>query len=304
MRVFSLSKVSRPSTEELVVFPQIRVRKRLPNMGNRDLFTIGYPETKNLSLQVLCVCNSLSDKLISMKVPQTLITLSLLLGAAASLSAASIGFSFNSNRDNASAVMTSTTVAGVVPSTGWVNTDGGGDAVAGATGTFENNGVTVDWSSNGTWNTNNGSSNGDNILMNGYVDAINAGGAAQINLTGLSALFADGYDVYVYFGSDGNGRTGAVAGPGATFDFSTFSAQAGASPFPFVQTTSTDGSNPDANYALFSGLTGDSQTFDLIRGSSNSGFHGVQIVGDLIPEPSSCLLIGVGGLLMMRRRRK
>lgn len=250
------------------------------------------------------MCNPLKISPVSMKVSQTLIALVVFLGAAASLSAASIGFSFNSDRDNATAVMTSTTVAGVVPSTGWVNTDGGGNATAGATGTLVNNGVTVDWSSNGTWNTNNGAGNGDNILMNGYVDAINAGGAAQINLTGLSAMFAGSYDVYVYFGSDGNGRTGAVAGPGATFDFSTFSNQGGVEPFPFVQTTSTDGSNPDANYALFSGLTGDAQTFDLIRGSSNSGFHGVQIVGNLIPEPSSCLLIGVGGLLMMRRRRK
>ena len=128
-----------------------------------------------------------------MKVPQILLALTVSLGAAASLSAASIGFSFNSNRDNATAVMTSTTVAGVVPSTGWVNTDGGGDATAGATGTLVNNGVTVDWSSNGTWNTNNGAGNGDNILMNGYVDAINAGGAAQINLTGLSAMFAGSY---------------------------------------------------------------------------------------------------------------
>ena len=250
------------------------------------------------------MCNPLNINPFSMKVPQTLLAFVVFLGAAASLSAASIGFSFNSNRDNATAVMTSTTVAGVVPSTGWVNTDGGGDAAGGATGTLVNNGVTVDWSSNGTWNTNNGTGNGDNILMNGYVDAINAGGAAQINLTGLSSRFAGSYDVYVYFGSDGNGRTGAVAGPGATFDFSTFSAQGGVEPFPFVQTTSTDGSNPNANYALFSGLSGDTQTFDLIRGSSNSGFHGVQIVGDLIPEPSSCLLIGVGGLLMMRRRRK
>lgn len=250
------------------------------------------------------MCNLLKANPVRMKVPQTLIALVLFVGTAVSLSAASIGFSFNSNRDNSTALMTATTVAGVVPSTGWVNTQGGANANAGAAGTLANNGVTVDWSSNGTWNTNNGVANGDNILMNGYIDAINAGGAAQINLTGLSSLFAGSYDVYVYFGSDGNGRTGAVSGPGATFDFTTFSAQGGASPFPFVQTTSTDGSNPQANYAVFAGLTGDGQTFDLIRGNSNSGFHGVQIVGDLIPEPSSSLLIALGGLLVMRRRRR
>ena len=62
--------------------------------------------------------------------------------------------SFNSDRGNAEATMTDT-VAGVVPSTGWVSTDGGADAQGGANGSITNGG-TVDWSSNGTWNTNNG----------------------------------------------------------------------------------------------------------------------------------------------------
>ena len=48
--------------------------------------------------------------------------------------------------------MDAETVAGVVPSTGWVSTDGGANAAAGANGSITN-GFTVDWSSNGTWNT-------------------------------------------------------------------------------------------------------------------------------------------------------
>ena len=43
----------------------------------------------------------------------------------------SIGFSFNSDRDNTP--MDETTVAGIVPSPGWVSTDGGADAQGGAT---------------------------------------------------------------------------------------------------------------------------------------------------------------------------
>ncbi|MGI9239622.1 MAG: hypothetical protein ACR2RV_02410, partial [Verrucomicrobiales bacterium] len=92
-----------------------------------------------------------------------------------------------------------------------------------------------------------------------------------------------------------------------TYSFTTFSADpnggGGFDPSDFLQTTDTGAGNPDANYALFSGLTGDAQTFDLIRGSSNSGFHGVQVIGTLIPEPSVSLL-GFGSLLLLLRRRR
>ena len=61
--------------------------------------------------------------------------------------------------------------------------------------------------------------------MNGYIDAIGGDGAAQVKISGISGA-ADGYDLYVYFGSDGNGRTGKVAlEGGATYSFNTFSAQ-------------------------------------------------------------------------------
>ncbi|MFT4547372.1 MAG: hypothetical protein ACI9UA_005952 [Pseudoalteromonas tetraodonis] len=233
----------------------------------------------------------------------TLLTLATTAGL---VSAASIGVSFNSDRDNTTAVMTPTTVAGVVPSTGWVNTDGGASDVAGANGSIANGGVTVDWTSNGTWNTANGVATGDAILMNGYVDAIGAAGAAQVALSGL-ASFAGAYDVYVYFGSDGNGRTGQIEHVGgATYGYSTFSNDpnggGGFVPTDFLQTTDTVG-NPNANFALYSGLTGDNQTFNILRGNNNSGFHGVQIIGTLVPEPSVSLLGFAGVLLMLRRRR-
>ena len=96
--------------------------------------------------------------------------------------------------------MDENTIAGVVPSSGWVSTDGTG---AGANGTLDNNGVTIDWSSNGTWNTNNGVTNGDNHLMNGYIDAVNAGGYSDINISGIDTFaFGAEYNLYVYFGSD------------------------------------------------------------------------------------------------------
>ena len=189
------------------------------------------------------------------------------------------GVSFNSDRGNAEATMDSATVAGVVPSTGWVSTDGGEGAQGGANGSISN-GYSVNWSSNGTWNTNNAAADGDDKLMNGYIDAIGGDGAAQVALSGINTAFADGYDLYVYFGSDGNNRTGKVAlTDGATYSFNTASAQAGDFPAQYARTTDEADGNPAANYALYEGLSGDAQTIDLIRGSSNSGFHGIQIVG-------------------------
>ena len=242
-----------------------------------------------------------------MKFSLRILTSLVALGPAASLSAASIGFSFNSNRDDALATMDPSAVAGVIPSDGWVSTVGGAGAGDGANGSISNSGVNVDWTSNGTWNTNNGASNGDNQLMNGYADAIGGGGAAQVNLTSLNSLFADGYDIYVYFGSDGNNRTGAIQGPGATYAFNTFSQQGGGFPGAYQITTDTNpfgAGSPQSNYALYSNLSGDSQTFDLLRGSSNAGFHGIQIVGELIPEPSLPMLFGFSGLLVLFRRRR
>ena len=241
--------------------------------------------------------------------------ISLLLLNSLVFSQDSIGFSFNSDRDNTP--FDENTVAGVVPSPGWVSTDGGVDAQGGANGNIEYKGVTVEWSSNGTWNTNNGVDSGDNQVMNGYIDAVGGGGYADATISGIEAFtFGASYDLYVYFGSDGNGRTGKIAlQDGETYSYSTFSQQGGGFPGSYLRTEDTGDGNPNANYALFEGLEGDSQKIEIIRGSNNSGIHGIQIVSvqvfdddndglpdnweinnDLDPEdngdvdPSNCLL--------------
>jgi len=225
----------------------------------------------------------------------------------------SIGVSFMSNRDNPAAQLAPGEESGVAIDsatgtwfTNWNTNDGGANDQDGANGTTASiispsagaltadtagaataTGVTVDWTSNGTWNTNNGFADGHDKLMNGYADAINAGGAASVTLGNLDSYYQDGYSVYVYFGSDGNDRTGAIEGveAGVTYSYNTFSAQAGDFPAAYTQTTDTGAGNPQANYAVFTGLSGATQTFNLIRGSSNSGFHGVQVVG--VPLPAT-----------------
>ena len=235
--------------------------------------------------------------------------------------AQNIGFNFNADREDAA--LASDEVAGVVPQGNWNNWDGilssvteneTGDASeiaspnAGVVTDSDGNthpGVTVSWESRNAWNTTNGVGTPDNKLMNGYIDNNADNPQITFSISGLPAAIADtGYDVYAYIGSDGNGRTGTITDGTTTYSYSTFSAQDGAFPGAYAQTTDTADGNPEANYAVFSGLTGSDFTLTLDRGSNNSGIHGIQIV--TIPEPS-CLTMGLIATLMgagiLRRRR-
>ena len=215
----------------------------------------------------------------------------------------SIGINFNSNRD-LNAELAPDEVAGfpAVAQGNWNNTAGGGDAVAGASGTEADlispaagslvdsngvpSGVTVSWASNGTWSTTNGTADHDAKLMNGYIDNIGAGGFCTIDLSGIPYVV---YDVYVYFGSDGNGRTGWVESTtaGQTFSFTTFSnapGGAGFGPSDYILTEDEANGHPNSNYCVFRDQSGSDFSVQVNRGSSNSGIHAIQIVGTVIPE--------------------
>lgn len=235
--------------------------------------------------------------------------------------AQNIGFNFNADREDAALAPGDS--AGVVPQGNWNNWDAilsdgvttpntgtaatiaspNAGVVTDSTGATHP-GVTVSWESWNAWNTDNAVSNGDNKLMNGYIDNNADNPQITFSVGGLPSAIADGsYDVIAYIGSDGNGRTGTITDGTTTYSYSTFSQQAGGFPGTYVQTTDTAAGNPDANYAVFSGLTGPDFTLTLDRGSNNSGIHGVQIV---VPEPGSCVLFVVGtlGLVSLVRRRR
>ena len=79
-----------------------------------------------------------------MKFKQLFLISSLLIAATVSVSAESIGFSFNSDRDNT--LMSADVSAGVVPSTGWVSTPGFNSPAEGANGSITNDGIRVEGS--------------------------------------------------------------------------------------------------------------------------------------------------------------
>lgn len=170
---------------------------------------------------------------------------------------------------------------------------------------------------------NSGASTGTTLTLAGGFGAWGIGGAAQDpDGTYNSAIFSgyynslgstltlgsipfSSYDIYVYISSDGDGRTGTVSDGTITFSFSTDArAKVDAHDnFAFALTTDTGAGNPSADYAIFSGLTGGSQTFTIANTSDGMGFAGIQIVST-VPEPSTLALVGLGGfgLCVWRRR--
>ena len=82
--------------------------------------------------------------------------------------------------------------------------------------------------------------------MNGYLDNVNSDGYSRVDLYNITY---ENYDVYVYFGSDGNGRTGTIESStaGQSFSFTTYSQQSGAFPDYYRLTTNQGGGNPVGN---------------------------------------------------------
>jgi len=247
-----------------------------------------------------------------MKSPISRATLAVLalFVSAVSVQAQSISFNFNSDRELGGLLPDDS--AGVVPSVNWNNFND----ISSAAGPYTQSevdidspnagvvtqgdgtqlaGVTTSWTANNSWNTNNGLSNNENKLMNGYLDNNGANPTIALDITGIPAAFTDevGYTVIAYFGSDGNDRSGTVGITGGdTFSYNTFSQQGGTFPQSYLQTTDTGAGNPQANYARWDNVKTTDLTITIQRGSNNSGIHGVQIVGTGAISPLAISDIG------------
>ncbi len=135
-------------------------------------------------------------------------------------------------------------------------------------------------------------------LLNGYLNNGNGGSVA----IALSSIPYSSYNIVVYLSSDTAGRTGTVNIGGTTYDFSTMGpTEISGANASFSQTTDTSGANPDADYAIFSGLTGASQTITTTI-PAYGGIAGFQIVAT--PEPGTLALAGMGGTLILLASRR
>ena len=126
-----------------------------------------------------------------------------------------------------------------------------------------------------------------------YQQTLGIGGPdSTFAINGLNPVFT--YDLYLLSQNGGYGSTATIFTIGGT-----------------SMTTSNDGNAgvffQNLNYVLFQGLSPNgagiiSGTFNDARPNDNAAFNGLQIV-EIVPEPAALSLVGLTGLLMLRRRR-
>lgn len=145
-------------------------------------------------------------------------------------------------------------------------------------------------------------------LLNGYLNAGPAPWGPSIIHTevAISEIPYALYDIIVYFSSDAADREGDVTDGATSYSFKTVGlpSVSGANAL-LAQTTDTAGTyGTTANYAVFSGLSGASQTVTVQMRDEDEwgGIAGFQVVE--VPEPASLGLMGLGGMLLLGRSRR
>lgn len=197
-----------------------------------------------------------------------------------------------------------TGTAGVFAQSNWNNVgprssspaaDNGGngefDAAGSVVDLLDSSGATtsasVTWQADNTWASSNPTiDNDDERLMDGYLDN---SASLPDTLVAFSAIPFAAYDVLVYVGSDGNGRTGAIQINNDPMSATWYRTSTGAGDFAgsgdYVRATArSEGDAASANYVLFSQLSGSELSIQTLRGTNNSGIHGVQIVQSIAPS--------------------
>ena len=184
-----------------------------------------------------------------------LAALSLLLLGSAPATAQTISINFVGGSHDTSIVnpMGPTEVAGAVPAANWNNAAGansGGTPLALVDSTGAATPVSVVWNANGLWSNALADAPGNNRMMKGYLDNSNTS-TTTVTVSGLSKTTT--YGIYVYVAPfDQNVRGGYSIGTQKYF-LTDGSVAPGFDGTHFVQSNSTDSTNPGVgNYVLFS----------------------------------------------------
>ena len=203
--------------------------------------------------------------------------------------------------------LTPAAVAGVVPAANWTNSWPSNPLTDLVDSTGSPTTLDITYSSWAGWSIQgsdpgldaDGTSN--KRLLNGY---LNAGPAAwNPPVTASSVTISDiphqFYDIIVYFSADVAGREGLVSDGVENFYFSTAGPAAiSGGNAAFIRTTqASDSAYPTANYALFSGLSGDSHTiFVQMRDNDEwGGIAGFQLVPRADPLRGTTIAIQAAG---------
>lgn len=206
-----------------------------------------------------------------------------------------------------------TGTAGVVAVTNWNNSNPGNggttSALKDSTGVataagFTINGTYGGWRINGTAPGVDGDGTYNRAMLNGYANT-SSGVSGGVEVFSISGIPYASYNIIAYFSSDTGGRGGNVRIGTATNFFTTIgpSSISGASAVLTQTTDMTGAVNPSANYAIFTNLSGGSQTLTLSipNGGGMSGFQIVNtgsatntlaLLTDTAANPSTNLYVG------------
>ncbi len=174
----------------------------------------------------------------------------------------------------------------------WTNQDVGNGA-----GTVTVNGMAFSWTCNNDWNQNGTPSAGEGEVNYGYID--DTGNNSSLTITGISAWLAatpgaTAYTIQMVQSSDN-----ATGFPDSAVSVSDGGAALG------TFTNGTTGGGGKLGGAT-NALTLTSDTLFIEPGDRNGSLRGT-IAGVIItsvPEPSIAALLGLGGLALIRRRRR
>lgn len=254
----------------------------------------------------------------------TFVVLLLLLSPLAVDAATTVSFDVGANSANA---LGSSEVAGVVPAANWnlLTGTGPGPLNDSYLNAVDENGLMsgidmtitsadeVDWQGN----VYHGLSGSDAKMMR---DIAYVNGPTDTLTVGFSDIGYSSYDIYLYTGAGGPDRGGSITDGTTTYFVRGFNVGAGTT--DYIQGTATDyassvaGSAGSADYVVFSGLTGATQTFTFEAIDTQIFFSGAQIVGNsgssgssaassaAVPEPSSAMVFALAGFGFLTRRRR
>lgn len=118
-----------------------------------------------------------------------------------------------------------------------------------------------------------------------------------ITLGSLNSFTPDGYTVIVYYGNNEFANGGGQLNVNGLIQ--NFQASDSFDNVGFIM--NTDDGATDSNYAVFTGVTGDTLTVDM-QSIQNDGITGIQIIA--VPEPAAIGLLGFGLVAGLLRRRR